>query len=216
MHPLKNLALTYAHFLIKIAVKSCLNITVKGKENTPTVKSAIIVANHSSYIDVPVLGYALFSNLKNISWVISKYNYRLWFLKWVYVVFKVLVVNGTTEKIKKELKDNRWVAIFPQGGKRWCPPSKSCLKKPGTGAAAVALTMNVPIIPVGLIGTNKVLPARSFRLNPRRKITVCIGQPFSFETLPQEKINTFILKDATDEIMHRIRMAIEKYRRDSD
>jgi 1-acyl-sn-glycerol-3-phosphate acyltransferase len=197
--------------IINWIVEASFKIIIRGKGNVPDAPAALIVANHSSYVDVPVIGHALFHKLADISWVISKENYRMWFFKWLFFVFEVIVINGTVEKAKKALARNRWVVIFPEGGNKWCPPIKSKKRiKPAKGAAVIALSTGVPVIPVSLWGADKVLPPRSFRLERRYRITVRIGKPLYFPKVETSEINAKILEKTTQEIMDNITKLLEK------
>ncbi len=178
-----------AQFILKSIVYVFFKIKISGQKNLPSSPKALIVVNHSSYLDVPVLGCALYKNLMNISWVISKFNYKLWYLKWLYFIFKVIVVNGTTDKVKKDLEKNRWVVIFPEGGAQWCPPDRAKKKKPKTGAAAISLSTGVPIIPICISGADKVLPAKSLRYSPKHQINISIGKSFSLKPFKNKKIS---------------------------
>lgn len=204
MFKLKIFARKCAFFITKILLDLIFRITIKGRENIPQTSGALIVANHSSYLDGFVVGKVFYDNLINLKWVISKENYRMWYLRWFYSILQVIVVNGTIEKVKKEFKKNKWVVIFPEGAGRWCPPGRVETRRPGKGAAVIALSSGVNIIPVGIEGTDKVLPARSFKLKPQYAITVHIGKPFAFEVVHQEKIDEALLKKTSQEIMNRI------------
>ncbi|MFH1771824.1 MAG: lysophospholipid acyltransferase family protein [Candidatus Omnitrophota bacterium] len=191
---------------MRVFVRINLKIFVNGLENLPkhTERGAIIVANHSSYLDIIVVAVAVFQNLINLSWVVSRNNYRLWCLKPLWLVFKPIAVNGTIEKANKDLSANRWIVIYPEGGKVWCPPREIKKRKPGKGAAIIGLTTGVPIIPVGITGADIVLPPRDFKYNPRHPIIVRIGKPFTFEKIEQERISEEILQEKTDFIMSKI------------
>ena len=193
------------HFIIGSSIK----ITIEGEDNIPKgTQRALIVANHSSYLDVPIIGYTFFDNLIDLSWVVSKSNYKLWFLKWLWLVFKPIVVErgGTIDKIKHDLAYSRWVVLFPEGNEKWCPPSEAAKKrvKPSSGASVVALSTGVTIIPVGITGADKVLPARSFHMDTRYHITVRIGKPFSYDKVEADKIDQGMINETRQAIMHRV------------
>jgi len=204
---LRILLTKLAYSILRLIVQSSVKITIEGRENIPQVKEAIIVANHSSYLDVICVAYAFYDNLIDLSWVVSKSNYKLWFLKWLWLIFKPIVTGGgTIDRIKYDLKENRWVVIFPEGNERWCPPSEAAKRrqKPSSGAGIVALSTGVTVIPVGITGADKVLPARSFRLDTRHHITVRIGKSFSYEKVDDEAISPELLHQAREEIMNRV------------
>lgn len=191
-------------FLTRSLLNLNLKIVIEGKENIPQSPCALIVANHSSYLDVFVIGIAFYDKLINIKWVISKANYKLWFLKWAYAIYPVIVVNGTIEKVRQELIKNRWVVIFPEGAERWHPLEEPQLKKKSKGTAVIALSSGAAIIPVHIYGTDKVLPPASFKLNPKYTIRVRIGKPFIFEAMRQENIDPALLEETTQAIMNAI------------
>jgi len=193
-----------AFYSYKAILHLTFKIIIYGKENIPQVPSALIVANHQSYLDGFIVGLAFFDNLINLRWIISKANYQRWFLKPFWWFFQPIVVNGTVEKAKKTLSNNNWVVIFPEGAGRWCFVEKDAKIKPGHGAAAIALSTGTTIIPITLTGTDKVLPADSFKLHPERTITIRIGKPFKFETIHHDKIEETVLEKTTSEIMNKI------------
>jgi len=198
-----------AYTILKFIVLSNIKITIEGKDNIPKdISRALIVANHSSYLDVINIAYAFYDNLIDLSWVVSQSNYKLWFLKWLYLLFKPIVVErgGTIDKIKHDLMYSRWVVLFPEGNEKWCPPQEAAKKrvKPSSGAAVVALSTGVTIIPVGITGADKVLPARSFHMDTRYHITVRIGKPFSYDKVEADKIDQGMINETRQGIMNRI------------
>lgn len=201
---LKSYFFKTIYFYLKFWVDTTFNLTIEGLENIPKDQGVLVVANHASYIDIVVIARAFYSCLYETSWVISKSNFRLWYLKGVYALFTVIVVNGTTEKVSRALKNNRYAIIFPEGGKRWCPPHKLKKRKARTGAAAIALSTGCTILPIGLSGTEKVLPPSVSRLNLKQPIRLSIGEPFKFNPGEKESINKRGLLEVTHEIMSRV------------
>ncbi|MBF0485640.1 MAG: 1-acyl-sn-glycerol-3-phosphate acyltransferase [Candidatus Omnitrophica bacterium] len=183
-------------------------MTVRGVEKIPDCLAAMIVANHSSYLDVFMLGIAFYGQLPKIRWVISKENYDLWYLRWFYAIFRVIpVTKGTTEKIREAMTEGCWIIMFPEGAKQWCSRRKRKQYRLRTGAAVIALSTGFPIIPVLIQGADKVLPPRSFRLNKRQPITVSIGQSFSYSPVKDALPDQDQLRKVTAEVMQHIRHA---------
>lgn len=194
----------WAFPITRFFVKANFKIIFKGLENIPHVDSALIVSNHASYLDVLLIGTAFYGNLGSLRWVISKENYKLWYLKWFYALYPVIVVNGTVEKVKKSLRENNWVVIFPEGAARWCSKEQTQHKKPGTGTATIALSTGVTMIPVYIHGADNVLSPQSFELHTAHTMTLTVGKPFAFGKIDQEKIGQSLLDEKTAEIIQRI------------
>ncbi len=193
--------------IVPYSAAAFLKITIEGAENIPDASKLLIVANHSTFIDVPLLCWAFRKYLLRMSWVVNKSIYRLWYLKWVFMIHKVLVVGGgTIEKMKRELYQDRWVVIFPEGGQGLCPPVilEQETKKPRRGAAVTALSTGATILPVCIIGADKVLPARSFRFNIKHRVTVRIGKPFSYDKVDENMISDEMVNKTRQEIISKI------------
>ena len=74
-------------------------------------------------------------------------------------------------------------------------------RKEKTGAAKLAIEANVPVLPIGLINTDKVLPRGKFF--PRfRRCDIKIGKPlhFNYAKNPDEKV----IEATTSKIMKEI------------
>ncbi|MGH8876499.1 MAG: lysophospholipid acyltransferase family protein [Stackebrandtia sp.] len=104
---------------------------------------------------------------------------------------------GPSEQV---LRDGQLFAIFPEGTRS--PDGK--LHKGRTGVARLALSSNAPVIPVGLTGTDQVLPYGTTR--PRlAKVGVRVGKPLEFSrytnSLAPDRVT---LRAVTDEIMSAI------------
>ena len=192
-------------YLMYRGFKSLLHIEAHGIENIPDKMPAIIVANHSSYMDIPTMGIVFNRHIASINWVVSKENYGHFVLKWLYIVYKPIVVNGTVRKAKAALDRGEGVLIFPEGAGRWCCLGQEEKIKVGTGAAVIGLTSGAPIVPVRIIGTDKVMPPRTCKLQPIYTIGVYIGKPFSLDKTDPERMDAEIIDKANRDIMNRIK-----------
>ena len=85
------------------------------------------------------------------------------------------------------------------------------LQRGKTGIANLAIAAKVPILPMGIIGSDKILPKGKFF--PRlRRCEVNIGKPLYLKAYYGKKINKKILDDATRKVMQEISTLIgQKY-----
>ena len=154
---------------------------VKGLKNLPADRPVIIVSNHASHIDTPVLfkvvPFALY-------FVAKKELRKVPFMGWVMVAFGMIFVDrGNTEKAKKSLKKaakqvqkGKSIVTFPEGTRS--PDGK--VRRFKKGAFALALQTKVEIVPVALKGTHEINPPGSYQLNSGL-VCVHIGQPIPVE-----------------------------------
>jgi 1-acyl-sn-glycerol-3-phosphate acyltransferase len=97
------------------------------------------------------------------------------------------------------LREDRLLGIYPEGTRS--PDGK--LYKGKTGVARMALEAGVPVIPVAMIGTDRVNPIGSRIWRPR-KVHIKIGEPLDFSRYYGMSGDRFIERSMTDEIMYAL------------
>lgn len=193
---------------------------VEGLENVPKNKTFIIATNHSSYYDAVLMHSIIVPYLdKKIHALVNSYYWKNFitrvFIEWgegipVFVEKEKNAKKRNQESFEKALsylQKNDLIMIFPEGRRS----ADGKLRKAYTGIARLALKAKVPVLPVGIIGANKVLPVgKTF---PRfARCEVNIGQLMYFENYYSKKINDKVLEEATRKIMKEIATLIgQKY-----
>jgi 1-acyl-sn-glycerol-3-phosphate acyltransferase len=97
------------------------------------------------------------------------------------------------------LAEGKLLGIYPEGTRS--PDAK--LYRGRTGIARMVLEAKVPVIPVAMIDTEKVMPIGKPIPNVRR-IGVVFGQPLDFSRFSGYEGDRFVLRSITDEIMFEI------------
>ena len=97
-------------------------------------------------------------------------------------------IKRTIEEAKKTLKDGMSVVIFPEGTRS----SDGQMKKFKRGAFQLAVDLNMPVVPMTINGSYKILSKTSFFVNPG-KLTLTIHEPimppaegYDMDTLVEE------------------------------
>ena len=160
--------------------KFCFNVfgrlEVTGRENVPRQGPLIIVSNHLSFTDPPVLVCSLPRNMDFLGKKELFGNPASDFLMRNFHVHPFDRLGLGVDAIRMAMRllaQDKALVIFPEG-------QRSRDHKLGDGlpgAAYMALRSQAPIIPVGVTGTEKIscwqmpVPLTRFRVN--------IGQPFS-------------------------------------
>jgi 1-acyl-sn-glycerol-3-phosphate acyltransferase len=97
------------------------------------------------------------------------------------------------------LGEGKLLGIYPEGTRS---PDGN-LYKGKTGVARMALEAGVPVIPVAMVGTDRVNPIGSKMWRPR-KVRIVIGEPLDFSRYEGMAGDRFIERSMTDEIMYSL------------
>ena len=91
------------------------------------------------------------------------------------------------------------LGIYPEGTRS--PDGK--MYRGRTGVARMVLEGHVPVVPIAMIDTEKVMPIGQ-KLPKVRRIGVIIGEPIDFSRFEGLESDRFILRSVTDEIMYEL------------
>jgi len=97
------------------------------------------------------------------------------------------------------LKDGLAFGVYPEGTRT----KDGRLARGKTGAAWLALTADCPVVPVGLIGTDRVQPVGASWPRPHR-ITIAFGEPLTFPDQKGLAGKNAARRVVTDRIMQSI------------
>jgi 1-acyl-sn-glycerol-3-phosphate acyltransferase len=99
--------------------------------------------------------------------------------------------------------------IFPEGTRS----RDGMLYKGKTGAARLALKLNCPIFPVGIVGTREIQPPDAKLPRVGGRVNITIGKPILPERYAQRSDDHLVLREMTDEVMFEIQsMTGQQYR----
>lgn len=143
------------------------NIEVVGRENFQPDVSYVVVANHISQFDILALYGWLNLDLK---WVMKEELRKAPFLGFAAAALGHVFINRRNptaaierlNQIKDELQPGASPIIFPEGTRR----NAGSLGQFKRGAFIMAKNLNLPILPVTLVGTDKIVPPGSLDLFP--------------------------------------------------
>ena len=183
----------------------------RGINNIPRTPF-IVAANHSSYYDTLLPHFLIIPITEKKVHAMVNANY------WKIPVARQVLDHGeciplyvrdegnakkknenSFEEALNYLKKGETVLMFPEGTRSF----DGKLKKAHTGIARLAIKSKVPILPFGIIDSNKVLPKG--KLFPRfKRCEVKIGKPMQFDRYYDKKINEKTLEEITAKIMKEI------------
>jgi 1-acyl-sn-glycerol-3-phosphate acyltransferase len=153
-------------------------VRVEGGEQLPHRGPAILAANHVAFFDSVVL---IMTVRRTLSFVGKVEYLDSWKTRRLLPALGMIPVDRghprralTALKIAAEvLRAGGVFAIYPEGTRS----SDGDLHVGHTGAAYLSLATGVPILPVGIVGTDVVQPPGTKLPRPFRSITVRFGTP---------------------------------------
>ena len=184
-----------------LVVAVCVGYTrarVVGKHNIPKSGPFLLAPIHRSNIDTPLaaavtsrrmrfMGKDTIWKVKPVGWIISSLG-----------AFPVTRGSADREALKRciaVLESGEPLVLFPEGTRQSGPLVQPLFD----GAAYVAVKAGVPIIPVGIGGSEGVMPKGSKMIYPRKCVLV-VGEPIVAQTDETGRIPRSAVKDVTEQL----------------
>lgn len=182
---------------------------IVGGEKVPDSGGAVLVSNHIATMDsivIPAMIHRKVTFPAKAELFTGKggpgSKVVAWFLK---AVGMVPMDRGggrasasSLGVIAQVMEDGHLIAMYPEGTRS--PDGR--LYKGKTGVARIALSNDVPVIPVGVAGTHKA--KGPFGLPWVRRPVVVVGEPLHFSEFAGRQSETAVQRWVTDEVMAAI------------
>jgi len=186
-------------FTAKVFLPTFGSLEIVGLENVPKEGPLLVVCNHQSDADPPVLIGAINRPL----WFMAKRTlFKGPFLSFFFKKVHVFPVDRDGRDVEAlhwaqvVLGNKRALVIFPEGTR-----SPGALCRGQDGLAYLALRTGAPIVPVAITGTEgiKHMLCMPFHF---QKLRVVIGECYNLE--PAKRINRALLESVTTQVMRSI------------
>jgi len=200
----KNIRKRFTNSLARYFLKKYAVIHAEGLENIPRKGNVIFIANHLSNADGLIMQYIL-EKEKEVTFVagVKLQNEIITGMVLELVPHVKIHPNKPDRKALREaievVKNNGSLFIFPEGTRS----RTGQLLKGRSGVVLIARNTNALIVPVGIWGTEKLLPINnggkmSTEWFTKADVFVKIGKPFSLDSLSgdAETIDLLMLKIA--------------------
>jgi 1-acyl-sn-glycerol-3-phosphate acyltransferase len=146
-----------------------------GRENIPQKNSFIMVSNHGSLLDPPLLGHALG---RNISFMAKAELFTVPLLGFIikacgaYPVKRGVVDKNTIKTACKKLSNDNCIGIFIDGTRQ----RNGRVNKPKQGAALLAFKNQKLLLPVAIVNSHRLTRFKFF-IPLFSKIVIKVGKP---------------------------------------
>ena len=198
---------TIGLYTVAPAIRLAWRPRIEGLENVPRTGGAILASNHLSVADEYMMGAVVPRHIA--FWAKDEYFHGTGLKGWF---FRSLMNGLGAIEVRREggrgaltafdaaipaLRAGDLVGVYPEGTRS--PDGR--LWRGRTGAARLALLAEVPIIPVGCIGTDVMQPIGQHLPRLGVPVTIKFGKPLDFTGRPMDSSN---LRAITDEVMAAI------------
>jgi 1-acyl-sn-glycerol-3-phosphate acyltransferase len=163
------------HFLVRAVTRWWIITEYIGLENVPKSGAYIVAPNHRSVVDFLLVGPITRRRLRYLG------KDSVWKAKWFVPIADGLggipVARGTADRESmnrciEALRGGEPLVLFPEGQRKSGPVVEELFD----GVGYIAVKAEVPILPIGIGGSEAVMP-KGAKFPRRRHVKVIIGQP---------------------------------------
>ena len=194
---MKNFIYQIIRLSLLAVFKIFFRIKVKGKNNLPAEGGVILMSNHISAYDPPLLA-AIFS--RPVRFMAKKELFENPIMRFVLFLADAFPVDRSKNDItavKKALtvlKDEEVLGLFPEGTRR----AEGKLGNPKLGSVMLAIKSEAPIVPIGIKN-----------IKNEGRITVNIGQAFTMDQFSKRRLSKTERKKAAKYIKNKIQKELD-------
>lgn len=181
-----------AYFFLKLFSYILYPLKVRHKENIPARGGFIFASNHKSNMDPMLIGLTVY---RRVSYMakdsLFKNRVGAFFIRafGAFPVKRGQPDRGALKEALRRLGAGEPLVLFPQGTR-----SAGHRKTGEAGLGFLAVKAGVPVVPVRIFDSNKVLPQGRKYLLPH-PVTIVIGKPLHFDSsTPYEEITGQVLE----------------------
>ncbi|MGQ0776259.1 MAG: lysophospholipid acyltransferase family protein [Pseudonocardiales bacterium] len=197
------------HLLLGPVLRLACRPQIQGGENIPARGGAILASNHLAVVDsffLPLMVSRRVTFLAKGEYFTSP-GVRGWLTRQFFSAAGQVPIDRSSASAAQAALDTggrllaqgHLLGIYPEGTRS--PDGR--LYKGKTGVARLALEAGVPVIPVAMVGTDKVNPigSRMWRPHP---VEIRFGAPLDFSRYEGLAGDRFVERSMVDEIMYSL------------
>ncbi|MCP4221987.1 MAG: 1-acyl-sn-glycerol-3-phosphate acyltransferase [Actinomycetia bacterium] len=196
--------------LLRLVATIYFRLEVKGRENLPEIGGFVLApGGHRSIIDTPMVSLAGYRVLRYMG---AETYFNIpgfgWFLRAMggFPVERTATDRSALRLAEWVLNNGEPLAVFPEGTRQEGPIIQP-LKE---GAAFLACRTGVPIVPVGIGGSERAMP-RGRHLALPRKITMVIGEPILPPVKAEgERVKRSSVRRVTDQLSNDLQILFDE------
>lgn len=184
-------------------------IRVHGLERVPSAGAYILSPSHRSNLDTPIVSVVTHRRLRYMGKeTLWHSRFGAWFLTSLggFPVERGTADRAAIKACEEVLRRGEPLVMFPEGTRQSGPR----LGPFHDGPAYVACRTGVPIVPVGLAGTEHAMPAGSKVVRPS-KVVLVVGEPIHPPVPPGGgRVPRRVVREITDELQASVQRLFDE------
>jgi 1-acyl-sn-glycerol-3-phosphate acyltransferase len=199
----------FKNLIVGPIVKTVFRPWISGVENIPRTGGVILASNHLSFVDsvfLPLMVERPIVFLAKSDYFTGR-GIKGALVRLFFKSTGMLPIDRSGGKASEAslntglrvLAGGQVLGIYPEGTRS--PDGK--LYRGRTGVARMVLEGRVPVVPVAMIDTEKVM-ATGTKMPKVHRVGIIVGEPLDFSRFEGMEGDRFILRSITDEIMYEI------------
>ena len=184
--------------LAVIVCRLYMRMTVEGQGNLPTDGPFIIAPIHRSNVDTLIVGTALSNRPRYLAKDSMWKNRQVGWLVSAMGGFPVARGTADREALRRcieVIEGGESLVLFPEGERK----SGKVVQSLFDGASYVASKTGVPIVPIGIGGSERVMPKGAKMIWPH-KVHAIIGEPLRPSRDESGKVPRAAIKELTEQL----------------
>jgi 1-acyl-sn-glycerol-3-phosphate acyltransferase len=193
----------FFHYIALVTYDIFFRGEVTGLENLPRTGSFLIAANHSSFLDPPLIGSQV---QRQIAYFARKTLWKPGFASWWLDTVGTIPVDrdggqdvSAIKRVLRALKEDKGLILFPEGTRS----PDGTLQAPKAGVGLICCRSQVPVVPVRIFGSFEAF-GKSRGLRVGTPVTIVFGRPIPPAVYDEPKAGKERYQIASDRIMARI------------
>jgi 1-acyl-sn-glycerol-3-phosphate acyltransferase len=194
----KRIFYRVARALILTPFKAIFLVRVRGREKVPGTGAFVVAPSHRSLMDIFFTGYI---TRRRIRFMAKQELFEKPFLAWLFAALGGFSVErGSADRAalraaQEALEGGEPVAIFPEGTRRHGRDIVGLFD----GGAYLATRLGVPIVPVGIGGSEQILASGKTLPRPHR-VAIVVGDPIQPPDRSAGRVRRQEVTDTTEKV----------------